>query len=124
VRKRTGWLRALFAGAPRYRRFIPKTVAWFGLSQPYIPIEAFIFCEIHAHVADSMMDRFIFERVRAVQAEANERVAVEAAAFEQKTLIDQIKFSYSDQQAERKKMAGNLESVRTPPVRLLAGNDR
>jgi hypothetical protein len=71
-----------------------------------------------------MMDRFIFERVRAVQAEANERVAVEAAAFEQKTLIDQIKFSYSDQQAERKKMAGNLESVRTPPVRLLAGNDR
>lgn len=105
VRSRTGWLRAFFGGSPLYRRRVVVTD---------IPV----FCESHAHVADSMMDRFIYERIRAIQAETNERICVEAAAFETENLLDKIRDSI---EAPKKK---NEAIHSQPPVRLLAGGTK
>lgn len=80
VRSRTGWLRSFFGISPLYRRVVPSTDS----------VQDLVFCETHAHVADSMMDRFIYEEVRAVLAEANEAISVKAAAFEREKLIAQI----------------------------------
>ena len=106
VRSRTGWLRSYFGIAPLYRRVVPKFSEGGEL----------VFCETHAHVADSMMDRFIYDRVRAVLAEANERISVEAAAFETENLLDQIKTSIEP--TPKKK---NEQVQSQPPVRLLTG---
>jgi hypothetical protein len=102
VRRRTGWLRSMFATAPAYKRVVPRG--------PY-SLEQLVFCETHAHVADSMMDRFVFERIRGVQSEANERIAIEAAAFEGEKLTEQI----------RSITAKKYESIAppAPPLRLL-----
>ena len=109
VRSRDGWLRAFFGVAPLYRRRVPKLTDYTER----------VFCETHAHVADSMMDRFIYERVRAVLAEANEKISIEAAAFESENLISQIK----DVITSPKKKKNEGESIR-PPIQLLAGGTK
>jgi hypothetical protein len=106
VRSRTGWLRAFFGVAPLYRRVVPKFSEGGELT----------FCETHAHVADSMMDRFIYERVRAVLAEANERISIEAASFETENLLSQIKTTLEPVAPKKKEI-----SPSQPPVRLLTG---
>ena len=108
VRSRTGMMRNYFGIAPLYRRVVPKLSEGGSLT----------FCQAHAHVADSMMDRFIFDRVRAVLAEANEKISVEAAAFETENLLEQIKLSVEP----AKKKNELLQSQ--PPVRLLAGGTK
>lgn len=87
VRSRTGWGRGQYAEAPTYKRSVNKRPEH---------MDDFVFCETHAHVADSMMDRFIYERIRAVQAEANEKISIEASAFERELLIGKIKATLDD----------------------------
>jgi hypothetical protein len=117
VRKRTGWLRSIFAAAPSYKRVVPKTSFLLGLVDRPLPMEEYVFCEAHAHTADAMLDRFIYEQIRATQAETNEKIAIEAAAFEGEKLLERVRDSI---ETRRKR----TDSIRPEaPVRLLTGTD-
>jgi hypothetical protein len=65
-----------------------------------------------------MLDRFIYERIRAVQAEANEKIAVEAAAFEGEMLLACVRESIESRQRK-------IEALKAEPhIRLLATGTR
>lgn len=66
------WLRTYFAAPPRYKRTV-------DLMNPPV------FCSSHAHVADALVDQFIF-RIRSEYANLNSRIAAESAGFEQEAL--------------------------------------
>ena len=67
------WLRTHFAAPPRYKR------ATDAMQPP-------VLCASHAHVADALMDEFIF-RIRSEYSGLNARVAAQAAGFEQEALL-------------------------------------
>jgi hypothetical protein len=56
-----------------------------------------VFCEAHAHVADAMMDKFIFQ-VRSRFSNLNAEIASDAAGFEQETLIRAVADSLTESQ--------------------------
>lgn len=112
VRKRTSWVRSFFAMAPRYKRVVPPTSYLFGLWELDIPIEDLGLCQTHAHVADAMMDKFIYQDVRAMQADTNEKIAIKAAGFEQEALLEQIKASLTDNQKKAARRGQSSGQVR------------
>lgn len=76
IRKERGlwdWQRSVFARSPRYKRYVDRK------GTPAL-------CAVHAQVADTKIDEFIFVRVRGILAETNARIAAEAAAFEKEVL--------------------------------------
>jgi hypothetical protein len=87
------WLRNYFAAPPRYKRTINMMLP---------PV----FCQAHVHVADALMDQFVY-RVRSEYAGLNSRTATEASAFEQETLARLVAESLTDLQkrASRKPLA-------------------
>jgi hypothetical protein len=109
VRSRTGFLRSFFAMPPSYKRKVKDADSWLG---PDITKDDLKFCETHAHVADAMLDRFIYHEVRDIQAETNEKIAVRAAAFEQEGLVEAIRESLTDKQKRSVRKGG-------APVRVL-----
>ena len=112
VRKRTDWLRIFFATAPRYKRVVPPMDYVFGMFQAVHQIEEFVFCETHAHVADAMMDKFIYQDIRAMQADTNEKIAVSAAGFEQEGLLEKIRASLTDTQKKAARRGQSQGQVR------------
>lgn len=78
------WLRNYFAAPPRYKRVV-------DMMQPAV------FCAAHAHVADAMMDQFIF-RIRSEYSNVNAKIAADAAGFEQEALLKQVADSLTDSQ--------------------------
>lgn len=78
------WLRTHFAAPPRYSRVT-------DLMRPAV------FCASHAHVADALLDQFIF-RIRSGYSELNARVAAEAAAYEQEALLRSVNESLTELQ--------------------------
>jgi hypothetical protein len=56
-----------------------------------------VFCEAHAHVADAMMDQFIF-RIRSEYSALNAKVAADAAGFEQEALLKCVAESLTETQ--------------------------
>lgn len=101
VRSRTGFLQAFFAMPPRYRRVVKKVKVR----------DDCVFCETHAHVADAMMDRFIYNDVRNTQAETNKNISILASTFEKEGLVEQIR----DTLTEKQKRA----TRRPPPLIVL-----
>jgi hypothetical protein len=95
------WLRNVFAFPPSYRRTV-------DLQHPPV------FCTVHAHVADSLMDQFIF-KIRAEYSNLNAKLAADAAGFEQESLLRAVSESLTDTQkrATRKAPA----TIRVLPVR-------
>ena len=95
------WLRTHFAAPPRYKRVT-------DLMQPPV------LCSSHAHVADALMDQFIF-RIRSGYSEMNAKVAAEAAGFEQEALIKCVGDSLTEMQkrATRKTTA----TIRVLPMK-------
>ena len=95
------WLRSYFAAPPRYKRTINMMLP---------PV----FCQAHVHVADAIMDQFVY-RVRNEYAGLNSRIAAEAAGFEQETLAKLVGESLTEQQkrASRKPLA----TVRVLPAK-------
>ena len=88
------WFRSIFAAPPRYKRVV---------NEQHVPV----FCKAHVHVADAMLDQFIFNRIRGSYADLNAKVAAEAAGFEQEALLRQI----SDSLTETQKKATRKSSV-------------
>jgi hypothetical protein len=78
------WLRNYFAAPPRYKRAVDMMLA---------PV----FCESHVHVADAMMDQFIF-RVRSEYSALNGKIAADAAGFEQEALLKCVSESLTENQ--------------------------
>jgi hypothetical protein len=92
------WLRSYFAMPPRYRRVIDT-------------MGAYVLCKAHAHVADSMMDKFIFTDIRAHYASSNAELAIKAAMFEQEMLVEDLKECLTENQKRELKRNGNGASV-------------
>lgn len=92
------WLRSHFAAAPRYKRAVDL------MRQP-------VFCEPHAHLADALLDQFIFG-IRKAYSELNAKVAAEAAGFESESLTRLVAENLTEQQ---KRYARKT----TAPLRLL-----
>lgn len=86
--------RNVYAAPPRLRRTVDK-------NKPPA------FCRVHAHVADAKIDEFLYVRVRAVLAEANSRIAVEAASFEKEALVEAVKNSLTRTEKSKAKPASN-----------------
>jgi len=78
------WLRNYFAAPPRYKRVVDM------MMPP-------VFCAAHAHVADAMMDQFIF-RIRGEFSNMNAKVASDSAGFEQEALLKQVADSLTENQ--------------------------
>jgi hypothetical protein len=78
------WLRTHFAAPPRYSR---------QTDMMRVPV----FCEAHAHVADAMMDKFIFG-IRNEFSSLNAKVAADAAGFEQEALLRCVADSLTESQ--------------------------
>jgi hypothetical protein len=78
------WLRNYFAAPPSYRREV-------DMMQPAV------FCQAHAHVADAVMDQFIF-RVRSEYSALNAKIASDAAGFEQEALLRMVGESLTELQ--------------------------
>jgi hypothetical protein len=95
------WLRNYFAAPPRYSRRVDMMLP---------PV----FCTAHAHVADAMMDQFIFA-VRSRFSDLNAKVAADAAGFEQEALLKAVADSLTENQkrATRKSPA----TIRVLPQR-------
>jgi len=110
IRQRTSFLQAFFAMAPRYKRVVPK---------PAGPVEYFLhlvtlgattlsrepaseLCVTHAHVADAMMDQFLYTDIRAAQSRTNEQIAIKAAEFESEKLIDKLRESLTEEQKKKR----------------------
>lgn len=95
------WLRNYFAAPPSYRRRVDD-------------MQTPVFCAAHAHVADALMDQFIF-RVRSEYSTLNTKIAADAAGFEQEALLRAVSDSLTDTQkrATRKAPA----TIRVLPVR-------
>jgi hypothetical protein len=93
------WLRNYFAAPPRYKRVV-------DMMQPSV------FCTAHAHVADAMMDQFIF-RIRSEYSSINAKIAADAAGFEQEALLRQVADSLTDSQKRATRKA-------PPPLRMLS----
>jgi len=99
-RTRGDWLRSIFAAPPRYRRTVE------ALSEP-------VYCRSHAHLADVLLDQFIYD-LRAKQAAQNAAIASSAANFEQEGLRKLIVDSLTDDQKRAARKAA--------PVRLVAND--
>lgn len=97
-RSRGSWLRKLFAAPPSYRREVDP------MARPAL-------CEPHAHAADSFMDRFIFG-VRQEYANLNAKVATDAAAFEQESLLNMLRESLTDKQKRAQRMPPGAVPIR------------
>lgn len=110
IRKRTSWLQKYFAMAPAYKRVIPRPKIVTDWSPELM------FCETHAHVADSMMDQFIYQDIRASQSKLNEQVAIRAASFEKEGLMQKIKDSLTEEQKKK------VRTITTQSKRLRAVN--
>ena len=78
------WLRSHFAAAPRYKRAVDL------MRQP-------VFCESHAHLADALLDQFIFS-IRKAYSELNAKVAADAAGFESEALTRLVAENLTEQQ--------------------------
>jgi hypothetical protein len=95
------WLRNIFAFPPSYRRTV-------DLQHPPV------FCTAHAHVADAMMDQFIF-KIRSEYSNLNAKLAADAAGFEQEALLRAVSESLTDTQKRTTRKSPAL--VRVLPVR-------
>jgi hypothetical protein len=93
------WLRNFFAAPPSYRRVV-------DMMQPSV------FCQAHAHVADAVMDQFIF-RVRSDYSALNARIAADAAGFEQESLLRLVGESLTENQKRATRRT-------TAPIRVLS----
>jgi hypothetical protein len=99
-RSRGSWIRKFFAAPPSYRREVDP------MARPAL-------CEPHAHVADSLMDRFIFG-VRQEHATLNAKIAQDAAGFEQEALLNMLRESLTDKQKRAQRLPVPI-SIRALP---------
>lgn len=97
------WLRNIYGAPPRYKRVIDYT------SPP-------VLCRAHAHLADSLMDKFIFNRIRAAYSDLNAQIAAESAAFEQESLYAQLVASLTENQKRAQRKAGPSQVLRMLPA--------
>lgn len=59
-----------------------------------------------------MMDKFIYQDIRAMQADTNEKIAIKAAGFEQEALLEQIRASLTDTQKKAARRGQSNAQVR------------
>lgn len=104
-RSRGDWLRSIFAAPPRYRRVVE------AMGDPAL-------CRSHAHLADNLLDEFLFG-IRAEQSALNASIAIKAAQFEQEGLAKKIGESLTPAQ----KQATRRSSVASSGLQLVA-NDK
>ncbi len=83
-RSRGDVLRSYFGAPPRYKRSLD-------------PMAMPKYCRSHAHLADVLLDRHIYQ-LRSEQAETNASIATKAANYEQEGLERQIVESLTDDQ--------------------------
>jgi hypothetical protein len=120
VRQRESWLQKFYAMAPQYRRVVPLGYVLIPIFEKEIQPKLEV-CETHAHVADSMMDNFIYQDIRAEQAKINEAVAIKSAAFEQEALLKKITESMTDQQKRAVRKVTSLAPV--PQLKTAKGDN-
>lgn len=84
--------RNVYAAPPRLRRTVDLT------KPPAL-------CRVHAHVADAKIDEFLYVRVRGLLAEANAKIAIEAASFEKEVLLEALKSSLTKTERATKSAA-------------------
>lgn len=93
-RSRGDVLRSYFGAPPRYKRAIDL------MAPPK-------YCRSHAHLADVLMDRHIYD-LRAEQAATNASIAGKAANYEQEGLDRQIAESLTEDQKKASKRTSNV----------------
>lgn len=86
--------RNVYAAPPQYHRVVD-------------PVKCL--CRVHAHVADAKVDNFLYGRIRAVLAGANEQIALEAATFEKQDMLKSLEESLTPREKNDrlKKKIGN-----------------
>ena len=97
ARSRSDILRSYFGAPPRYKRSV-------DLMQ--VPT----YCRSHAHLADVLLDRFIYD-LRAEQAATNASIAAKAANYEQEGLAKQIADSLTDDQKKASRRPSNVTRI-------------
>ena len=95
------WLRSYFAAPPRYKRSV-------NLMLPPV------FCSAHVHVADALMDQFIF-RVRSEYSNLNAKIAGDAAGFEQEALLKCVGDSLTE--IQRRATRRSPATIRVLPMK-------
>lgn len=88
---RTGvgaWLRKLHGAPPRYDRKVNN-------------MHAHIYCEMHARIADTALDQFVFD-VRKQYSDLNHKIASDAAKFENEGLAVKIADTLTPTQKRQK----------------------
>jgi hypothetical protein len=83
------WLRNLYGAPPRYTREVDY------MRPP-------VFCRAHVHVADALLDKFVFG-IRSRYSGLNAEIAGEAAGFEQEHLAKQVADSLTEKQKRDQK---------------------
>ena len=96
-------LRSVYGAPPRYKREV-------DMMRPPI------YCSSHVHVADAMMDAFIFG-IRSDYSQLNARIATQAAGFEQEALRKQLAESLTDDQKRASRKPSSVAIVRVLPAR-------
>jgi hypothetical protein len=99
------WLRNYFAAPPSYRRRVDV-------------LQVPVFCPAHVHVADAMMDQFIF-RIRSEYSALNAKIAADAAGFEQEALMRAVAESLTETQKRSTRKSPSLPRVLPTLVRVL-----
>jgi hypothetical protein len=99
------WLRNLYGAPPRYTREVDH------MRRP-------TFCRAHVHVADAMLDQFVFG-IRARYSELNADIAAKAAGFEQEHLQRQV----ADSLTEKQKRATRPSALRMLPTAQKTGTE-
>lgn len=94
------WLRSIFAAPPRFKRIIDH------MMPPTL-------CKHHARVADAMLDEWLFKQ-RSRYSEINSKIAIEAATFEQESLLRQLSESLTDSQKRA------MRKSSSPPLRVVS----
>lgn len=93
-RSRSDVLRSYFGAPPRYKRAVD-----------HMAVPAY--CRSHAHLADVLLDRFVYD-LRAEQAATNASIAAKAANYEQEGLAKQIVESLTDDQRKASRRPSNV----------------
>ena len=97
-RSRGDILRSYFGAPPRYKRTVD-------------PIGTLAYCRSHAHLADVLLDQFVYT-IRSEQASTNAAIAAKAANYEQEGLPKAIGDSLTEEQ-KRAKRTSNVTRLNT-----------
>lgn len=93
--------REVYAAPPKFERDVEHN-------------SKFTLCTAHAHLADAKIDEFIYTKVRAILAQANAEIALQAAQFEKEALMESLTNSLT--LADKKKIADQRKGSGKAPM--------